>query len=48
MDERKEPAVSAQWRTEVLCQRREWRQLQVMGQNNKMKLTFDHEALLLK
>lgn len=22
MDERKEPAVSAQWRTEVLCQRR--------------------------
>ena len=47
MDERKEPAVSAQWRTEVLCQRREWRQLQVMGENNKMKLTFDQEALLL-
>lgn len=43
----KEPAVSAQWRTEVLCQRREWRQLQVMGENNKMKLTFDQEALLL-
>ena len=31
----------------MLCQRREWRQLQVMGENNKMKLTFDQEALLL-
>lgn len=47
MDEKKEPVVTAQWKTEVLWQRREWTQLQVMGENYKIKLTFDQEALLL-
>lgn len=45
---KKEPAVGAQWEDRGALSEKEWRQLQVMGQNNKMKLTFDPWSFAFK